>query len=79
MRGDGIQTIGAGRNLAEAREPAIIECKGLRIAMLAYCSVLHEGYAADPDTPGVAPMRGGADAGWRRCGLPPAYHRLAGH
>ena len=25
--------------------------------MLAYCSVLHEGYAAGPDTPGVAPMR----------------------
>jgi hypothetical protein len=25
--------------------------------MLAYCSVLHEGYAAGPDTVGVAPMR----------------------
>src|SRR5271156_6287937 len=57
LRGMGIQTIGGGRNLAEARQPAIIECKGLRIAMLAYCSVLHEGYAAGPDTPGVAPMR----------------------
>jgi poly-gamma-glutamate capsule biosynthesis protein CapA/YwtB (metallophosphatase superfamily) len=57
LRGKGIQTIGGGRNLAEARQPAIIECKGLRIAMLAYCSVLHEGYAADAETPGVAPMR----------------------
>jgi hypothetical protein len=57
LRGMGIETIGAGRNLAEAREAAIIECKGLRIAMLAYCSVLHEGYAAGRDTPGVAPMR----------------------
>jgi poly-gamma-glutamate capsule biosynthesis protein CapA/YwtB (metallophosphatase superfamily) len=57
LRGMGIQTIGAGRNLTEARRPAIIECKGLRVAMLAYCSVLHEGYAAGPDTPGVAPMR----------------------
>ena len=57
LRGMGIQTIGAGRNLAEARQLAIIECKGLRIAILAYCSVLHEGYAAGPDTPGVAPMR----------------------
>lgn len=57
LRGMGIQTIGGGRNLAEAREPAIIEAKGLRVAMLAYCSVLHEGYAAGPDTPGVAPMR----------------------
>jgi poly-gamma-glutamate capsule biosynthesis protein CapA/YwtB (metallophosphatase superfamily) len=60
LRGNDIQTIGAGRNLAEAREPAIIECKGLHIAMLAYCSVLHEGYAAGPDTPGVAPMRASA-------------------
>jgi poly-gamma-glutamate capsule biosynthesis protein CapA/YwtB (metallophosphatase superfamily) len=59
LRGMGIQTIGAGRNLAEARQPAIIECKGLRIAMLAYCSVLHEGYAAGLDTPGVVPMRAG--------------------
>jgi poly-gamma-glutamate capsule biosynthesis protein CapA/YwtB (metallophosphatase superfamily) len=57
LRTKGIQTIGAGGNLAEAREPAMIEAKGLRIAMLAYCSVLHEGYAAGPDTPGVAPMR----------------------
>jgi poly-gamma-glutamate synthesis protein (capsule biosynthesis protein) len=57
LRGMGIQTIGAGRNIAEARAPAIIESKGLRVAMLAYCSVLHEGYAAGPETPGVAPMR----------------------
>ena len=39
LRGKDIQVIGAGRNLAEARQPAIIECKGLRVAMLAYCSV----------------------------------------
>jgi poly-gamma-glutamate capsule biosynthesis protein CapA/YwtB (metallophosphatase superfamily) len=57
LRGKGVQTIGGGRNLAEARQPVIIECKGLRVAMLAYCSVLHEGYAAGLDTPGVAPMR----------------------
>ena len=57
LRGKGIRTIGGGRNLAEARQPAIIECKGLRIAMLAYCSVLHEGCATGLDTPGVAPMR----------------------
>jgi poly-gamma-glutamate capsule biosynthesis protein CapA/YwtB (metallophosphatase superfamily) len=57
LRGMGIRTIGAGRNLAEARQPAIIEFKGLRIAMLGYCSVLHKGYAAGPGTPGVAPMR----------------------
>ncbi|MBV9153612.1 MAG: CapA family protein, partial [Alphaproteobacteria bacterium] len=60
LRAKGIQTIGAGRDLAEARRPAIIACKGLRVAMLAYCSVLHEGYAAGLDTPGVAPMRANA-------------------
>jgi hypothetical protein len=57
LRAKGIQAIGAGHNLAEARQPALINAKGLRVAMLAYCSVLHEGYAAGPDTPGVAPMR----------------------
>src|SRR4051812_47967225 len=57
LRAKGIQAIGAGRNLAEARQPAIIDCKGHRVAILAYCSVLHEGYAAGRDTPGVAPMR----------------------
>ena len=57
LRGKGIHTIGGGCNLAEARQPAVIEHKGLRIAMLAYCSVLHEGYAAGSDTPGVAPLR----------------------
>jgi poly-gamma-glutamate capsule biosynthesis protein CapA/YwtB (metallophosphatase superfamily) len=60
LRGKGIQVVGAGRDLAEARQPAVIECKGLRVAMLAYCSVLHEGYAAGADTPGVAPMRASA-------------------
>jgi poly-gamma-glutamate synthesis protein (capsule biosynthesis protein) len=57
LRGKGIHAIGGGRNLEEARRPAIMECKGQRVAMLAYCSVLHEGAAAGPDTPGVAPMR----------------------
>jgi poly-gamma-glutamate synthesis protein (capsule biosynthesis protein) len=53
----GIQTIGAGRNLAEARQPAIIERNGVKVAILAYCSVLHDGYAAGPAKSGVAPLR----------------------
>jgi poly-gamma-glutamate synthesis protein (capsule biosynthesis protein) len=57
LRARGIRTIGAGRNLAEAREPAILERKGVRVAFLAYCSVLREGYAAKANQPGVAPMR----------------------
>ncbi len=57
LRSRGIQTVGAGRSLAEAREPAILERKGVRVAFLAYCSVLREGYAAKPNQPGVAPLR----------------------
>lgn len=57
LRGNGLRVIGGGRNLAEARQPAVMEFKGEKVAMLAYCSVLHEGAAAGPDTPGVAPMR----------------------
>ena len=57
LRDQGIQTIGAGRNLTEARRAAFIECNGLRIAFLAYCSILHDGYAAGSDKPGVAPLR----------------------
>ena len=57
FRNKGIQTVGAGRNLREARQPAILERNGIRVAILAYCSVLHEGYAAGPDKPGIAPLR----------------------
>lgn len=57
FKGQGIQVIGAGPNLQEARKPAIVESNGVRVALLAYCSVLNEGYAAEPDKPGVAPLR----------------------
>ena len=57
LRSRGIKTVGAGRNLAEAREPAIVEREGIRVAFLAYCSVLREGYAAKANQPGVAPLR----------------------
>ena len=57
LESKGIKTIGAGRNLAEARRPAIIEKNGIRVAFLAYCSILNEGYAAGPNKAGVAPLR----------------------
>lgn len=53
----GIKTIGAGRNLAEARRPAMVHKNGVRVAFLAYCSILNEGYAATPNKAGVAPLR----------------------
>jgi hypothetical protein len=53
----GISTIGAGRNIAEARTPAIITCKGLRIAFLGYVSVgLPQSWATETRA-GSTPMR----------------------
>ncbi len=57
LESKGIKTIGAGRDLAEARRPAIIGKNGIRVAFLAYCSILNEGYAAGPNKAGVAPLR----------------------
>jgi len=57
LKGRGMQVIGAGRNLEEARQPALIEKNGIRVAMLAYCSVLAEGFAAREDKPGANPLR----------------------
>ncbi len=57
LRSRGIQTIGAGRNIEEARAPAFVECKGVRTAVLAYCAVVNEGYEARPDRAGIAPLR----------------------
>jgi hypothetical protein len=57
LRDRGMQTVGAGRNLEEARRPAILERNGVRVAILAYCSILNERYEADPDRAGVAPIR----------------------
>ena len=53
----GITTLGAGRNLEEARKPVIVEKNGLRIGFLAYCAILREGYAATSKSAGVAPLR----------------------
>ena len=57
FRERGIRTVGAGRNIEEARAPSIVEANGIRVAFLAYCSILHEGYEATASKPGVAPLR----------------------
>ena len=57
FRSQGIAVAGAGRSLEEARQPAILERRGMKIAVLAYCSILHAGYAAGPGKAGVAPLR----------------------
>lgn len=57
LRARGMQVIGAGRDLDEARRPAFVERNGVRIAFLAYCSVLQAGYAAAHGKAGVSPLR----------------------
>ena len=58
LNAQGVATCGVGRNLAEARQPAIIESGGVRVAFLAYASVFPFGYEARSNVPGLAPMRG---------------------
>jgi poly-gamma-glutamate synthesis protein (capsule biosynthesis protein) len=57
LRKRGIEVVGAGRNIGEARTPAVMKINGVRVAFLAYCSILNEGYWAGPTRPGVAPLR----------------------
>ena len=57
LKKQGISVIGVGKNIEEARRPAIIESKGNRIAFLAYNTILPMGYWAERDRPGCAPMR----------------------
>jgi poly-gamma-glutamate synthesis protein (capsule biosynthesis protein) len=57
FRAQGKYVIGAGRDADEARAPAIVERNGVKIAFLAYCSVLRDGQAAGKGKAGVAPAR----------------------
>jgi poly-gamma-glutamate capsule biosynthesis protein CapA/YwtB (metallophosphatase superfamily) len=57
LRRDGMAAPGAGLDIEEARQPAIMERNGARIAFLSYCSVAPKGYYASKGKPGVAPMR----------------------
>jgi poly-gamma-glutamate synthesis protein (capsule biosynthesis protein) len=52
-----LAVIGVGQNIAEARKPAFIDCKGTRIAFLAYNSVLPMAYWAEEGRPGCVPLR----------------------
>ena len=53
----GIEVCGTGADLDEAREPAIIERNGTRVAFLGYSSILFPGYEAGRGKPGCAPLR----------------------
>jgi poly-gamma-glutamate synthesis protein (capsule biosynthesis protein) len=53
----GIAVTGAGRDLDEARAPAIVERNGIKVGFLGYCSVIPEGGEAAPNKIGIAPLR----------------------
>jgi poly-gamma-glutamate capsule biosynthesis protein CapA/YwtB (metallophosphatase superfamily) len=53
----GIRHAGGGQNLAEAHAPAIVERDGCRVALLSYTSVFMDGWAAGPQSPGLAVMK----------------------
>jgi len=80
MKKTGVNLIGVGKNIEEARKPQIIDCKGAKIAFLAYSSILPMGYWADVNRPGCVPMRG-----WTlyeqiehdQPGTPPRIHSFA--
>ncbi|MBI4335002.1 MAG: CapA family protein [Chloroflexi bacterium] len=57
VEGAGIAHAGAGKNIAEAHKPAIVERKGTRVAMLSYSSVVPANFAATNDSPGIAVVR----------------------
>ncbi|MHB1205442.1 MAG: CapA family protein, partial [Rhodospirillaceae bacterium] len=57
----GIKHAGAGATLAQALQPALIERKGLKIALLGFLvapNITTLGTPATENTPGVAPVRG---------------------
>ncbi|MBI2862195.1 MAG: CapA family protein [Chloroflexi bacterium] len=57
LRKADLVTCGGGKNLAEARKPAMLERKGVKVAFLAYSSILPAGFAASIDKAGAAPVR----------------------
>ncbi|MBI4331485.1 MAG: CapA family protein [Chloroflexi bacterium] len=57
LRRNNIQPIGAGKDIAEARKPAVFDRKGTRVGFLAYCSVMGVEYEAREGKAGCAPIR----------------------
>ncbi|WP_208322186.1 CapA family protein [Paramicrobacterium fandaimingii] len=53
----GLIPLGTGQNIAEARRPRIVERNGVRVAFLAYCSILPDSYWATSERAGIAPLR----------------------
>lgn len=57
LTSSGLQVVGVGNDILEARRPVFVQSKGRRIAFLAYSSILPQGYWATETRAGCAPMR----------------------
>jgi poly-gamma-glutamate capsule biosynthesis protein CapA/YwtB (metallophosphatase superfamily) len=56
-RAAGLALCGAGQSLELAREPVVLRAGELKVAVLAASSILPEGYAAEAERAGCAPLR----------------------
>ncbi len=57
LKKERIAVVGAGRTLAEARAPVIVEKRGTRVAFVSFCSILRDGFEATPERSGIAPLK----------------------
>lgn len=57
LRAAELEVAGVGLDIAEARAPVIVERAGVRVAFLAYSSILPAHYWAEANRRGCAPMR----------------------
>jgi poly-gamma-glutamate capsule biosynthesis protein CapA/YwtB (metallophosphatase superfamily) len=58
LRAAGIEPVGGGVDLAEARRPAVVTIDGVRFAFLGYDDVASSAYGATETSPGTAPLNG---------------------
>ncbi len=57
LKKNNIAVVGAGRNIQEARKPAILERKGTKIGFLSYLTIVVPGLTATDKVPGCAPLQ----------------------
>ena len=57
LRAAGLAVVGVGSSIVQARAPVVQTANGVRVAFLAYSSILPANYWADDNRPGCAPMR----------------------
>lgn len=57
LQAAGLAVVGVGASIVQARAPVVQTANGVRVAFLAYSSILPANYWADDNRPGCAPMR----------------------